>query len=122
MSTRKRSAGDTGIVVRHQASCASRSGGNCGCTPAWQGNVWDKRAGKRVTKTFQTKAAAKLWRADMHSAMGRGESVAPSNITLREAADEWLAGARSGAIRTRRGTAYKPSVTRGYEGLLAVWG
>jgi integrase len=38
-----------------------------------------------------------------------------SSITLREAADAWLAGAKSGAIRTRSGDAYKPSAIRSYE-------
>jgi integrase len=35
--------------------------------------------------------------------------------TVREAADAWLAPAKSGAIRTRSGRRYKPSVLRSYE-------
>src|SRR5205807_4261154 len=34
---------------------------------------------------------------------------------LREAAAEWLAGARAGSIRTRVGERYKPSAIRNYE-------
>jgi integrase len=40
---------------------------------------------------------------------------APSQLTLREAADAWLAGAREGSSRNRSGDRYKPSVVRGYE-------
>jgi integrase len=36
-------------------------------------------------------------------------------LPLNEAVDEWLAGAKSGAIRTRSGNPYKPSVLRSYE-------
>jgi integrase len=36
-------------------------------------------------------------------------------VTISEAADAWLSGARSGAIRNRSGEVYKPSVLRGYE-------
>ena len=39
----------------------------------------------------------------------------PAKITLREAAERWLAMAESGAIRTRSGDPYKPSALRGYE-------
>ena len=35
--------------------------------------------------------------------------------TLREAAEAWLAGARSAAIRNRSGHRHKPSALRGYE-------
>jgi integrase len=38
-----------------------------------------------------------------------------SSATLREAAEVWLDGVRSGAIRNRSGHTYKPSVIRGYE-------
>ena len=45
---------------------------------------------------------------------------APSRLTLREAAEAWLAGARDGAIRNRSGDRYKPSVVRGYETALRL--
>ncbi len=48
-------------------------------------------------------------------ALRRGEIAAPSGRTLAEACRAWLEGARSGAIRTRNGHRYKPSVIRGYE-------
>lgn len=40
---------------------------------------------------------------------------APTQVTLREAAEAWLAGAREGSIRNRSGDRYKPSVIRSYE-------
>jgi integrase len=45
--------------------------------------------------------------------------VGPS-MTLREAAEAWLEGVRSGAIRNRSRHAYKPSAVRGYETSLAA--
>jgi integrase len=38
-----------------------------------------------------------------------------SSLTLRQAAEAWLDGARECSIRTRSGDAYKPSALRGYE-------
>jgi len=43
---------------------------------------------------------------------------APTPVTVWEAADAWLEGARSGTIRTRSGDEYKPSALRGYEAAL----
>ena len=40
---------------------------------------------------------------------------APSQTTLREAAEAWLEGARDGSIRTRSDDVYKPSVIRSYD-------
>jgi integrase len=39
-------------------------------------------------------------------------------MTLREAAEQWLDGARDGSIRNRSGDIYKPSVIRAYEASL----
>jgi integrase len=40
---------------------------------------------------------------------------APSQVTLRDAAQAWLVGVRAGSIRNRSGDRYKPSVVRSYE-------
>jgi hypothetical protein len=40
---------------------------------------------------------------------------APTSITVREAAGEWLAAADAGVVRTRSGSPYKPSALRSYE-------
>jgi integrase len=45
---------------------------------------------------------------------------AGSSGTLRDAAEAWLEGAKSGAIRNRSGHAYKPSAIRGYETALVA--
>ena len=62
--------------------------------------------------------AARGWRADAQVGLRKGTLRAPTPITLRQAADAWLAGARDGSIRTRSGDAYKPSAVRSYEGSL----
>ena len=65
-------------------------------------------------------SAAKKWRADATVALGACTLHASTSRTLREAAEAWLEGARSGAIRTRSGDVYKPSAIRGYEQALRL--
>ena len=101
----------TGIIQRHHDGCTGR--GKCGC--GWQAWVWSARDGRKVYKTFPTQAAAKAWRQDAAVALRKGTMRAPEKTTLREAAAEWVEGARTGAVRTRSGTRYKPSTLRGYE-------
>jgi integrase len=82
---------------------------------AW---AYDKRTTKKIRKTFTGKGAlaeAKGWRADATGAVRRGTMRAPTQITLREAAEAWLEGAKSGGIRTRSGDLFKPSTLHGYE-------
>jgi integrase len=104
-----------GIVVRHLKACATRSGGRCNCKPTYQASVWSVRDRRRIKKSFPRLAEAKAWRAAAQKAIRRGTMRAPSQLTLREAAGAWLAGARDGSIRNRSGDHYKPSVVRGYE-------
>jgi integrase len=82
--------------------------------------VWDNARRKRHRKTFPTLAAAKSWRRDALSALEAGTLREPSNVTLRQRAGEWMAGARGGSIRNRNGKPYKPSVLRGYERCLRL--
>jgi integrase len=115
--TKKRRRLPTGIEARHSRSCAGE--GHCTCSPTYRAFVWDRRSNQLVRKSFAGKgalAAAKAWRADALSAQGRGKNIAPSKRTLREAADEWLAGAEADppTILNRSGHPYKPSVLRGY--------
>jgi integrase len=77
--------------------------------------VWSAREQKRIRKTFSTLADAKAWRAEALVALRRGTMRARTAVTLRQAWDAWLAGAREGSVRNRSGDAYKPSVLRGYE-------
>jgi integrase len=46
--------------------------------------------------------------------------VAESSVTLNQAADEWLEGARAGTIRNRSGRTFKPSTIRGYDRALRL--
>jgi integrase len=77
--------------------------------------VWSAREQKRIRKTFSTLAEAKAWRAEALVALRRGTMRARTAVTLRQAWEAWLAGAREGSVRNRSGDAYKPSVLRGYE-------
>jgi integrase len=108
----------TGIQLRHSRSCSSKITGGCTCRPTYQASVWSARDGKKVRKTFPTRAAARGWRADAQVGLRKGTLRAPTPTTLRQAAEAWLAGARDGSIRTRSGDAYKPSAIRSYEGSL----
>jgi integrase len=101
----------TGISQRHSRSCARPAGG-CDC--AWRAEIFDRRSGKKVRRTFAKYAEAKSWRADASTALRKGTMRAPTARTLREAWSAWLVGAEDGTIRNRSGDPYKPSVLRGY--------
>ena len=120
----------TGITVRHSRSCpaAADPDARCKCSPSYRAWVYDRRAevhdahgnltgtGAKVRETFPTLAAAKAWRADATSQMNAGKRIGPSAMTLREAADAWLAGAEAEppTVLTRGGRPYKPQVIREY--------
>ena len=104
-----------GVRVRHARSCPLNP---CRCRPAYEAWVYSKRDGKKIRKTFRTAAEAKGWRADARAALRKGVLRAPSKTRLRDAAADWLAGAKAGAIRQRNGRPYKPSTLRGYEAAL----
>jgi integrase len=110
----------TGIRARHSRSCRSRDGGRCNCRPSWEAAVFSKRDGRKVRKCFPTLAAAKAWRADALHALNRGRLRVPAATTVRQAAEELLAGMRDGSIPTRSGGRYKPSAIRGYERALRL--
>lgn len=105
----------TGIRRRHGRSCRTRDGGVCNCGEGWQAEVYSRRDGKKIRKTFASQAEAKSWRADAVAALGKGTLKAPSPVTLAEAWEAWYAGAREGTVRTRSGDPYKPSALRSYE-------
>jgi integrase len=109
-----------GIEVRHARGCTGRrDDATCSCGPSFRAMVWSPRDRSLVRKTFPTLAAARAWRIDSLSALGRGE-LSTSSTTLRQAAVAWLEGTRSGAIRNRSGDRYKPSAIRGYEEALRL--
>ena len=82
--------------------------------------VYSKRDGKKIRKTFPTKAAAVAWRDDSLSAVRQRRMQAPTGQTLRQAAAAWLQGARAGLIRTRGGDPYKPATIRSYDQTLEL--
>jgi integrase len=104
-----------GISLRHARSCPSRSGGRCRCAPTYQAQAWSPRDHKRLTRTFPTLAAARSWRYDALVGLRHGTLRATGSVTLRQAADDWLAAAQAGLVRNRSGDPYKPSALRGYE-------
>lgn len=108
-----------GIEVRHQRGCASTDAGRCSCSPSYRAVVWSERDGRRLTKTFRKRADAKAWRIDAQAGIRRG-TLRAGEMTLRDAAATWLAGAAAGAVRNRSGDLYKPSVVRSYEAALRL--
>ena len=104
-----------GIEVRHGRGCPGVNGGACKCDPTFRAWVFDKRTGGKARKTFPTLSAAKQWRSDAIGEVRRGKLRAAPSVTLHEAADAWLKGAREGTIRNRSGDTYKPSAVREYE-------
>jgi integrase len=100
----------TGVRQRHGLKCNRK--GRCDCP--WQASVYSKRDDKKIRKAFPTRAAAKAWREDKLGAVKRGELRPPTAMTVRQAADVFLAGARDGAIPTASGARYKPATLRGY--------
>ncbi|HLM30830.1 MAG TPA: hypothetical protein VK326_04135, partial [Solirubrobacterales bacterium] len=77
--------------------------------------MFSARDRKTIRKTFRTLSDARAWRAEARSALRAGTLRAPTRITVAEAADEWISGAKARVIRTRSGTPYKPSALRSYE-------
>src|SRR5262249_12038636 len=108
----------TGIEVRHKKACAVRRGARCNCDPTYQASVWSARECKRIRKTFATLAEARRWRSETQTGVRRGTLRAPAHTTVTEAAEELVAGMRSGRVRTRSGDPYKPSAIRSYEAAL----
>lgn len=106
-----------GIDVRHRKSCPGpRADGRC-CTPAYQAHVFDARSGKRIRRTFPTKTAAKLWRADAVAALRQGDlaAVTPTGRTVAAALEQLLDGMRDGTVLDRSGRRYRPATIRGYD-------
>ena len=105
----------TGIRRRHARTCRSQK---CACP--WEAFVYDKREKKKHRKVFATQAEAKSWRADKQIAADRGKLRAATKMTVRQAADEFLAGARDGSIRTSARRPYKPATIRSYDEALRL--
>jgi hypothetical protein len=105
-----------GISERHSRLCGSLTTGPCDCTPSYRAFVFDRRIHTKVRKTFATLKEAKAWRAAATTHVNEGRQITRSRMTLRDAAEAWLAGAEADppTVLTRSGQPYKPSVLRGY--------
>jgi integrase len=104
-----------GIVVRHTRRCASGGGEACDCLPGYQAQAFSPRDRKTIRKTFRTLTDARAWRVETQAALRAGTLRAPTRTTVEQAAEEWLEAAKSGVVRTRSGSPYKPSALRNYE-------
>ncbi|MCC6791840.1 MAG: site-specific integrase [Thermomicrobiales bacterium] len=105
----------TGIEIRHARSCRGDKGGRCNCSPSYRAQVYLKRDGKAVRKTFRSREEAVAWRQDALVAARRGAMRPSVPRSLRQVAEDWLVGARDGTITNRSGDPYKPAAVRGYE-------
>jgi integrase len=105
----------TGIRKLHSKGCAGSDGGRCNCGAGWEASVFSKRDGKKIRKTFSSKAEAKTWRDDANAQVAKGGLRAPKPTTLREAWAAWHEAAKDGTVRNRSGDRYKPSALRSYE-------
>jgi integrase len=108
----------TGIRKLHSKGCPGRDGGRCRCKAGWEATVYLARERRRVSKTFRRESEARSWRVDALALAKRGALRPPSRITVRDAWDEWYAGAKAGTVRNRSGDPFKPSALRQYEGVM----
>jgi len=115
MSAARTSRRPEGVSLRHTSCCRSRADEACDCRPTYQAQVYSPSERRTLRKTFRSLADARAWRAKAQTALNRGTLRAPSRTTLVQAAEEWLAAAEAGVVRTRSGDPYKPSALRAYE-------
>lgn len=102
--------------MRHARSCPAgrdREAG-CDCEPSYEASVFDVRTGKKVRRSFRRLALAKAWRAETIGQVRRGELTAATVPALRKAAEAFLSGIESGAIRKKGGERYSPRVVNDY--------
>jgi len=90
-----------GIEVRHSRSCGSRDGKRCNCEPGYRVAAYDAISKRKVSKTFRTLAEARRWRAGAQTLAAKGVRLAGTSQTLRDAAEVFVDGMRSGTIRAR---------------------
>lgn len=104
MSKQNRSPHRRGIAVRRDRSGREQ----------FRGTAYDRRAKRhRFGPWTYSLAAARAWRVDALAALRAGTLSADRGVTVRQAAEQFVAGIESGAIRNRSGGVYKPSAVRG---------
>jgi integrase len=110
-----------GVRMRHRKACASRSSKRCSCQPYYEASVGLGLRGERRSKSFATAREARDWRIGMLAVSHRRRRIAASRDTLRDAAEAYVDGMRSGMIKNRSGDVYKPKVARDYESTLRLY-
>jgi integrase len=107
----------TGIVKRHSKGCPGRDGGRCRCKAGWEASVYLARESRKVRKTFHREAEARSWRADALAAANRGtlRATRRDTRTLVQALAEFIDGMKTGTVRPKGRTGYKPATIRSYE-------
>lgn len=118
MSKPNRTRVPEGIEEHHRKPCRTHTGGRCNCAPSYRAKVTGP-AGRVTSPRFPTLAAAKNWRTDTLHALNAGTFVQPTAATVRDAAHEFIDGAKAGHVLSRNGERYSPSTIRDYEGDLA---
>ena len=85
----------------------------------YRGHVWSAREGRRIRGPWcRTRAEARNWRQDALVGVRKGTVRAPSALTVADAAEQFIEGARAGIVLDRSGRPYKPSSVRNYDGWL----
>jgi integrase len=105
----------TGLRQRHGNRC---TGGRCSCP--WEASVYSKADAKKLRKSFATRAEALEWQHDSRPAVRKKLMRAPVAMTVEQAGEAWLEGARKGLVLTRSGDPYKPAAVRAYEAALRL--
>src|SRR4051794_22278817 len=106
MSAKKRSPQKVGVEERTDAKGRAQ----------YRPHVYDSRAKRKHRGPWTySLAEARGWRTNALAKIEAGLLCGERNVTVREAADEFITGVRSGAIRNRSGRVYKPSAIRGYD-------
>jgi integrase len=105
----------TGIRQRHGNRC---TGGRCSCP--WEASVYSKADAKKLRKSFASRAEALEWQHESRPAVRKKIMRAPVAMTIEQAGEAWLEGARKGLVLTRSGDPYKPAAVRAYEAALRL--
>lgn len=118
MSNTNRTRLPEGVEGHHEKSCRSHNGSRCNCTPSYRGYATTS-AGKKLRSPWGSSVkAAQNWRSDTLASIRRGTLVEPSSITVRDAATEFIDGARAGHIHSRKRRPYRPKVVEEYNAKL----
>lgn len=107
-----------GVYARHQKGCAVEAEQTCDCTPAYFGVVYDPAIGRtRKTTHRRLVGEAREARRDLLEAVRKGELPAPSSerITLGEARQRFVKGAKEGVVLNKWRRRYRPRAVEDLE-------